>query len=320
MRTTSRGASSEVTILTVMPGRSWTSREIASQAITWNRALDLVDETRELIAAPGERVLAIGCGTSAFVAQVYAELRESAGLGETDWAFAGDPLRRRHYDRVVAITRSGTTTEVLKTVVSLPASSRVVGVAGVLGGPIDGLVDDMIFLDFANEQSVVQTRFPTTLITLLRAALGIDVTQSLFDVVAVLDEPVPVDVMDFDHYVHLGSGWTLGLAHEAALKVRETAQAWSESYPAMEYRHGPIAAAGQRTLVSFYGEPPRGLVGAIEALGVRVLADERDPLAQLVRAQRIALLLAGHRNLDPEHPRRLTRSVILDPDPSRSTS
>ena len=124
MRTTSRGASSEVTILTVMPGRSWTSREIASQAITWNRALDLVDETRELIAAPGERVLAIGCGTSAFVAQVYAELRESAGLGETDWAFAGEPLRRRRYDRVVAITRSGTTTEVLKTVVSLPASSR----------------------------------------------------------------------------------------------------------------------------------------------------------------------------------------------------
>ena len=28
--------------------------------------------------------------------------------------------------------------------------------------------------------------------------------------------------------------------HEAALKIREAAGAWTESYPAMEYRHGPI--------------------------------------------------------------------------------
>src|SRR3712207_7559300 len=46
----------------------------------------------------------------------------------------------------------------------------------------------------------------------------------------------------------LGRGWTIGLANEAALKLRESAQAWTESYPAMEYRHGPISitAPGDR--------------------------------------------------------------------------
>ncbi len=46
--------------------------------------------------------------------------------------------------------------------------------------------------------------------------------------------------------VFLGAGWTVGLASEAALKLREAAGAWTESYPAMEYRHGPISAASSR--------------------------------------------------------------------------
>ena len=46
----------------------------------------------------------------------YAAMRESAGHGETD-AFAASEYRfGRRYDRVVAISRSGTTTEVLDTV------------------------------------------------------------------------------------------------------------------------------------------------------------------------------------------------------------
>ena len=50
-------------------------------------------------------------------------------------------------------------------------------------------------------------------------------------------------------FVFLGRAWTVGLAREAALKVREAALAWSEAYPAMEYRHGPISVAGAGTVV-----------------------------------------------------------------------
>jgi fructoselysine-6-P-deglycase FrlB-like protein len=36
-----------------------------------------------------------------------------------------------------------------------------------------------------------------------------------------------------------------------------------------------------------------------------------DPLAELVRAQRLAVAVAAARSLDPDRPRHLTRSVIL---------
>ena len=84
--------------------------EIASQPECWRRAAAVEVEG---LPRHGERVAVAGCGTSLFVAQAYAARREAAGHGETD-AFAASefPLGRR-YDRLVAITRSGTTTEVL---------------------------------------------------------------------------------------------------------------------------------------------------------------------------------------------------------------
>ena len=294
-----------------MTDASVTSREISSQPELWVRARGQAAEVAPLLGAPGERVLAIGCGTSAFVAQAYAWLRESAGFGDTDWAFASEVPMDRAYDRIVAITRSGTTTEVLDALRQVRPGTHRVGITGVQGEPVDALIDDRILLDYADEQSVVQTRFPTTLLTLMRSALGVDVPSSVSDAEQVLADPLPVKVTDFEHFVFLGTGWRVALAHEAALKVREAAQAWSESYPAMDYRHGPIAVATNQSLVYFFGDAPDGLVDAIEATGATVVVDQLDPLAQLVRAQRLAVELAAARRLNPDTPRALTRSVVL---------
>jgi len=291
-----------------------TAAEIASQPDTWRTALGRVDDFRAALAAPGERVLAIGCGTSAFVAQSYAKLREAAGLGETDAAFASEMPSGRHYDRVVAITRSGTTTEILAALRDLPAGTRRVAVTAVAGEAVDELTDDRLVLDFADETSVVQTRFPTTVLAGARAALGHPHDRLLHDGRSALALPLPVDPAGFEHFVFLGTGWTVGLAHEAALKVREAAQAWSESYPAMDFRHGPVAVATSRSLVWAFGEVPEGITETAEGAGATVYHDPfRDPLAQLVLLHRLALGLAELRGLDPDNPRLLTRSVVLAP-------
>jgi glutamine---fructose-6-phosphate transaminase (isomerizing) len=256
-------------------------------------------------------MLVIGCGTSAFMAMSYSSIREQAGYGETDWAYASElPLARR-YDTVLAITRSGTTTEILDAVNRLEAGARVVLLTAVAGGPLSGLVDDEVALDFADEASIVQTRFPTTAMTLLRAVVGDDVAPSIADCETAVGDRLPVDPTGFDHFVYLGTGWTIGLAHEAALKMREAARAWSESYPAMDYRHGPIAVAGPNSLVWMLGTPPPGLVDQVRATGATVVANDLDPLAQLVQTQRSAVALAAARGLDPDAPRGLTRSVVL---------
>jgi glucosamine--fructose-6-phosphate aminotransferase (isomerizing) len=299
---------------------SATNREIASQPAAWERALSLAHDVGGALVAPGERVLAIGCGTSAFVAQCYAVLRERAGLGETDAGYASELPAGRHYDRVVAITRSGTTTEVLEALRALPTKTRRVSVTAVAGQPVDRLVDERILLDFADESSVVQTRFPTTLLALARGALGDDVGDLVRDGEVALAGTLPADPARYRHFVLLGTGWTVGLAHEGALKLREVAQAWSESYPAMDYRHGPIAVAGPHSLVWMLGQLPDGLAETVAAAGATVHTDKLDPLAQLILVQRLALGLAAARGLDPDQPRHLTRSVVLTPDGSAPTS
>jgi glucosamine--fructose-6-phosphate aminotransferase (isomerizing) len=287
-----------------------TSEEVASQPAIWEQGLALAETARRELAAPGERLLVLGCGTSWFVAQSIAELRESAGLGETDAVCASEYVPRRRYDRIVAITRSGTSTEVLDALRQVPAGVHRVAVTAVAGMPVDALAESRLLLDFADERSVVQTRFPTTVLAMARAAFGFDTSHVQKDGVAALAAALPADPADIDHLVFLGTGWTVGLAHEAALKVREAAQAYSESYPALDFRHGPVAVAGKRSLVWSFGAVPAALDEVARSAGATAYRDDRDPLAQLVLAQRFALALAAHRGLDPDHPRLLTRSVV----------
>ena len=291
---------------------SLTADEIATQPELWRRAIADSARGAELLGAPGEKVLVIGCGTSAFVAESFAYLREQAGLGPTDAGYASEPRVWRDWDRVIAITRSGTTSEVIEALDAVPEGVRTVVVTGVADSPVAALADDVLLLDYADERSVVQTRFPTVFLMLARAALGADVSALPAALEAALAAPLPVDPAAHDHIVYLGSGWTYGLAQEAALKIREAAQAWSESYPSRDYRHGPLAVAHPGSLVWLFDEGDATLAHDIRATGATVRVGDADPLIELVLAQRLAVASAEVRGLDPDRPRHLTRSIILN--------
>ncbi|WP_026421390.1 SIS domain-containing protein [Actinokineospora inagensis] len=276
--------------------------EIASQPGCWGRVPAVQ------VAAGGERVAVVGCGTSWFVAMAYAGLREGAGRGRTDAFAASEALLDRDYDRVVAITRSGTTTEVVDLLSKATQPTTVI--TGVADSPAAEHADETIVLDFADERSVVQTRFATTALALLRTSLGEDLSQAITDAERALD--VDVDRWaTVEQVTFLGRGWTVGIAHEAALKMREAAGVWTESYPAMEYRHGPISIAQPNRLTWVFGQPPLGLPEQVAATGAEFVHSDLDPMAHLVVAQRLAVAVARARGLDPDRPRNLTRSVIL---------
>ena len=288
-----------------------TEREIRSQPEVWARAVALAPRSARVLGSPGERVLLLGCGTSAFVAESLAVLRERAGQGVTDAAYASEWTPGRAYDRVVVISRSGTTSEVLEALARVPAGTVRAAVVGVASSPVAAAADETLVLDFANEESVVQTRFPTSVLALARSGFGEDLGPVLQRVAAVLAAPLPVAPARFEHFVFLGRSWSYGLAQEAALKIREAAQAWSESYPALDYRHGPVAVAGETSLVTLFGELEPALVADVERTGATVVHEDVDPLIQLVQAQRLAVELAIGRGLDADAPRHLTRSVVL---------
>ncbi|WP_448812234.1 SIS domain-containing protein [Agromyces bauzanensis] len=285
--------------------------ELASQPETWARAAAL-DAEQSLLPRRGARIAVVGCGTSWFIAQSYAWLREAGGHGETDAFAASEAFVDRGYDAVVALTRSGTTTEVLQLVEGLRGRVRTVGVIGDADSPLVGLVDDAITLPFADERSVVQTRFATTALALFRASLGEDLDGAVGDAGRAIAEELDPALTDAEQFTFLGRGWSVGLAHEAALKMREASQSWTESYPAMEYRHGPISIAAPGRVTWHFGDAPEGLADEVATAGARFEAGRLDPMAELVRAQRVALERARARGLDPDSPRNLTRSVILE--------
>ena len=135
----------------------------------------MLDDARSRRCRPsGERVAVIGCGTSWYMAMAYAALREAHGQGSrTPWTPDQLPrarsvrprswpsparARRRRCSRRSPMVRGRTPSVVITAVPEAVA----------------GVADRVVALEFADERSVVQTRFATTALALLRASLGDD--------------------------------------------------------------------------------------------------------------------------------------------------
>ncbi len=324
----SRVLTSTITTLTIEPVSIVTdtsarqsspmAAETATQPDNWLDAPDLALAHAALLPEPGERVAVVGCGTSLYVARAYAALRESLGQGETDAMPGGDPLLGRDYDRVIGISRSGTTTEVLRALEGVKDRAKVTVITGDMSTPIVEL-GDVIDMSAYDEQAVVQTRIATTTLALLRAHLGQDLTAAVADARAVLaltdDELASTHLAEAraaDQITFVGMGWTFGLAEEAALKLKESTQSWTESYYMTEYRHGPISIAAPGRVVWALGPLVPDFARDLEVTGAHLISSDRDAMADIVMVHRLCLLRAADRGLDAGAPRNLTRSIILD--------
>ncbi|MBA0051283.1 sugar isomerase [Streptomyces sp. AJS327] len=298
--------------MTVSVRRTHLEAEIATQPTDWLSAAAGVERHQALLPATGERVAVVGCGTSLYMAQAYASLREDAGLGLTDAWTPTEARLDRPYDRIVAITRSGTTTEILALLAEVRGRVPATVVTATPDSPVLELAD-AIATPQVDEASVVQTRFATTTLALLRAHLGQDLEAAAAQAREALDtehETWPT-LLAAEQFTFVGRGWSVGLANEAALKLREAAQQWTESYPMMEYRHGPLSVSAPGRVVWALGEPVPGLADDVAATGAHFEYLANDPLAELVRVHRLSLELALRRGLNPDQPRNLSRSVIL---------
>ena len=285
--------------------------EVFSQPEIWERTIAHHPSVANLLPEHGKRVAFVGCGTSWFMSMAAASLRESMGLGESDAFTASEFPHNRSYDMVVAITRSGTTTEVIDLLKQLDKASTVV-ITAVPDSPVTKLAGETILLDFADEQSVLQTRYATAVLTLLRTHFGEDVSGLVQKCREVLERPLEEKLLQAEQISFLGTGWTVGLAHEAALKTRESSQFWAEAYPAMDYRHGPISIAQEGRVTWMFGEAPEGLESDVRALGAHFEKSDQDPMVHLVYAQRVAIAISQNRGMDTDNPRGLARSIVLN--------
>ena len=298
---------------------SYLTDEIASQPGCWSKAIEMAGSAESALPRPGERVAAVGCGSSLNVARCYAALREAAGQGETDAFPASEVPATRRYDRLVFISRTGTTSEVLDALRRAPRDTPTTAVTADPDAPLAREARHLVLLDFADERSVVSSRFITSSIVLLRAhltaragaGLGADVRALPEAAAREVGRPLPPGLAGRTEFTFLGRGWAAAVADEAALKLREASRTWAESYPAMEYRHGPISVSDENTVVWALGAVPADLLADARRTGATVITSDADPLAGLIGAQRLAAVLAERKGIDPDQPRALSRSVII---------
>jgi fructoselysine-6-P-deglycase FrlB-like protein len=282
--------------------------EIASQPDVWERVLREPAARLQFLPGAGQAVAVVGCGTSYYIGDAYARLRERLGSASRA-AIASEFGGLTGTEVLLVISRSGTTGDVLRIVERYRDRARVVGIVGAPDSPLVSACHDVVMLDYADEASLVQTRFATSALTLLRRSLGENLSALPGAARTALRVPVEGYAAAFEHFVFLGSGEAMSLAAEAALKCIEASGAWAEAYATGEYLHGPVAAAGPRSLVWALSPAPDQVAQVVAKTGATLRQPAFDPQVELVICQRLALALALVAGRDPDHPPYLNRSV-----------
>lgn len=251
-----------------------TYQEITNQPHSWAATLEWVADhwpSFGVTFEPGVRVLFIGCGTSYNLAQTAARLFQEA-TGHVSVAvpasevFLNDESTVPASGPVVAfaISRSGTTSEVLMAVEHLHKkypNVRTVGVTCNSQKTLAHIAQVAVSLDHASEESVVMTQsFTSMLLAIqwiaasegnrenLREELGKlpDVLRSSIEEMAAFGKRIGA-TETADQYIYLGLGAYFGLATEATLKLKEMTQTPCEAYNPLEFRHGPISIVREGT-------------------------------------------------------------------------
>jgi len=150
-----------------------------------------------------------------------------------------------------------------------------------------------------------------------------------------------VEKHSFADYVFLGQGPFDGITREASLKVMEMSCSYSQFFHTLEFRHGPKAIVNQGTCLLFFlsetgREAEKEVLAEMKDLGGVTIAvgnhiDETvqragdlvievgfdgNELALLapytVAGQLLGFFTGARKGLDADHPKNLTRVVILD--------
>jgi len=243
----------------------------------------------------------------------------------------------------IAISQSGRSPDLLASVSNLKAGGAwVLALVNDEDSPLAEIADELFALGAGPERSVAATKsFIASLAAIARlvaAWSGDDVLHgdlsklpSLLQRAWRLDWSPLVDELEgaTNLYV-LARGIGLGVAQEAALKLKETSQLHAEAFSTAELRHGPMALVHQEfpalmfnqsdatgssveeTAAALVGRGARVFLAGGQAAGAISLpsltcAPLLEPIVQIQSFYRAANALALARGLNPDRPPHLAK-------------
>jgi len=247
-----------------------TYKEIKSQTEAWAQALDVVHASPLPKAGDYDQVLFTGCGSTYYLslaaAALYQELtgRLAKAIPGGELLLNSATVLTNQKILLVAISRSGTTTETVRAVEKFKAEKRgEVIVISNYDEVLSRMADVNIVIDKGQEQSVAQTRsFASMYVAATAFAAKMagrdDLLEAMKKLPAIGDlimskyEVYAKEIgenLNFDRFYFLGSGIRYGLACEVNLKMKEMTLTHSEPFHFLEFRHGPMSMVNQNAVV-----------------------------------------------------------------------
>lgn len=339
-----------------------TYTEIITQADAWEGSLAAVRDQADALATwlnrPWGETVFTGCGSTYYLSLSAATIwRRWTGLAARGapasevWLFPDTALPATAAPLVVAVSRSGETTETLRAmdVYEARQGRDWLTIGCYAGRPLGERAPLAVIGRATEEGSVAQTRSFTAMLVMAQAVALLAARRDL----ARLD-PLPDaarrligqyeglakllgEDMTIQRFTFLGSGVYYGLACEAMLKMKEMSLSGSEAFHSLEFRHGPKSVVGSDMLVvglvsNDTRDQEAAVLAEIRDLGATVLAIAEDAeglpadyhvslasgLDDATRAplalpvlQLLAYYRAMAKGLNPDSPTNLTTVVTL---------
>ena len=333
-----------------------TYNEIKSQPEAWAQALEVISASHLPKAGDYDQVIFTGCGSTYYLslaaAPLYQELTGRAAravpAGElllNSQTVIGQDTNSPYL--LVAISRSGTTTETVKAVEKFRAEKRGdVVVVSNYDEALSRLADVNIVISKGQEESVAQTRsFASMYVAVTAFCARMAGRDDLLSAMSGLPkagerligkyESFAREIgenLSYDRFYFLGSGIRYGLACEVNLKMKEMTLTHSEPFHFLEFRHGPMSMVNEHALVvgmlsdanrvheAKVLEEMKMLGGTVAGLGESDADIQFESgIPESVRGvlylpvlQLMAFYRSVSKGLNPDRPNNLTAVVTLD--------
>jgi len=295
-----------------MSYKTATIKEIMEQPRCWERTIQLADRRAKDVksAFSGiEEVIFTGCGSAYNVSWVAAPtfqhftgIKARAFPAADIFQYPDTVFTKGIRYMVIPISRSGRTTETVKAMeYVLERGMKTLSLTCFSQSPLAGRCENTLVLEWTQERSVVTTQSLTSMVLMTQLLSGIvsdradylDQLKQLpihgekvLENYQTLGEKIGEDE-EIEKFAFVGSGPYYGLAREAQLKVKEMTLLPSDSYPVLEYRHGPKSNVDSGMLVTILGsdkgkEYEMLLVKEINSLQGKslLICEEMDPASK----------------------------------------
>lgn len=330
-----------------------TYTEITTQTEAWQQALELASAAPLPNPADYEQVIFTGCGSTYYLsiaaAAIYQELtgQIARAIPGSDMLLNSQIVLTKSKSILVAISRSGTTTETIKAAQKFKTERR--GDVMVITNYDEILsreADFNIVIPKGQEISVAQTRsFASMLVAVTAISARMAGQNDLLAAMKVLPaigtrlihdyETYAKEIgenLDIDRFYFLGSGMRYGLASEVNLKMKEMTLTHSEPFHFLEYRHGPMSMVTDQTvLIGMLSDKNRlhemKVMSEMQRMGARLVTlaesdaeiELRSGMPEIARGvlylpvlQLMAFYRSLAKGLNPDRPNNLTAVVKLE--------